>query len=762
MKNAPISVYLNKIYLNYHRFIKILRNLLKMRFKYYFIFFLILVVNFSYGQLSSGGFPLQVVSLKSSKINAVKLPELKQSVIDSLKRNNSSTDSHLKPFTFAHAFKVNYNASNSGQWYSTNAGYNVWKLTIQSDDAKSLNLIFSDFELPQKARLFVYNEDENYYLGAFTEQNNKASRKFAVSPVAGDKITIQYEVPEDAGTPVDFTIERVNHDFTGILKYVRRPYYGEAAGECNIDINCDIGEPWHQLKDAVCRLIVDGTEICSGTLINNTAEDQTPYIISAAHCYDEWDLAETTIYTFNYESPYCAPLDGDPIKTLSGAVMKAHFDSLDFALAVMDDIPPPSYRPYFAGWNRSGEISDSSLSIHHPYGDIKKIAIENDPLSISNFTRKNPRAEYIKQAFWEVSRWDAGVTEIGSSGGALFNTKEQLIGTLTGGSALCGNPINDYFSRFDLQWDYKSDSTKQLKCWLDPINAGNVTLDGRQFNADEDLCDAFTNLNDNDEHANVRLTVSGEFSGYWGGTNNVGITEFVERFSIPGNETLDGISFGVGKLHASNQGPDSKITVKVYNGNAYPETLIYYKTVNINFFAEDAMNYVFFNETVEPADTFFVGFELSDMQDQDTVVIYQSLRTGNNPENHFYFYQNNQWQNFKESNQDDYGMVNVMELIACDYDEITDTPNVELPAANVWLYPNPAQSEINVESDDKIMSETVTVYNMIGQEIDVEVTSIDPYRIKVDLSGSTPGVYFVRFNYKDSYVTRKISFVPNY
>ncbi len=738
-----------------------------MRFKYYFIFILLVLANLSYGQLSDGGFPLQVIALKSSRMGVIKLPVLKQSVIDSLRSKNESPETHLKPFTFAHAFDVDYNASNSGQWYSTNAGYNVWKLNIQSENAKSLNLIFSDFELPQGTRLFVYNEDENQYLGAFTSQNNKTSHKFAVAPVAGDQITIQYEVPENFGTPVDFKISQVNHDFIGILKSVRRPYYGRAAGECNVDINCEVGDSWKNLKDAVCRLIVNGTEICSGTLINNTAEDQKPYVISAAHCYDDggdeeddWNRAHTTIYTFNYESPYCAPLDGDPVHTLSGAVMKAKSDSLDFALVVMDELPPPSYRPYFAGWNHSGELPDSAVSIHHPYGDIKKIAFENDPLSISDFARNDPHEGYTRQAFFEVARWDDGVTEIGSSGGGLFNTKKQLVGTLTGGYAICSNPVNDYFSRFELQWDYKSDSTKQLKCWLDPINSGTETLAGKQFNSGDNLCNAFTNLTDDDDHGNVQLTVSGEFNGYWGGTNNAGITEFVERFYIPGDEFLDGAAFGVGKLTTNYGGPDREITVKVYNGNAYPETEIYSQIVNIEHFAEDAMNYITFDETVEPDDTFFVGFELSGLQEQDTFAIYQSLRTGNNPDNHFYFYQNNQWQSFTESNQEDYGMVNVMELIACNYDALTDTPNVNLPAS-VWLYPNPAQSEITLESDSKIKPETVTIYNVIGQEVDVNFTNVESFRIQFDLSGNTQGIYFIRFKYEDSYITRKFSFVPN-
>lgn len=735
-----------------------LRKLVKMRFKYLLLFCLILLTGSSFAQLSDGGFPLQVVNLKSANDKAVELPRLKSSVIEKIKKQNEWEEEGLKPLQFAHAFEVNLNPSNSGQWYETSNGYNVWKLTIRSENALSLNLIFDAFDLPDAARLFVYNESENHYLGAFTSQNNKASGRFAIAPVSGDEITVQYEVPKSYGTPNDFEITKVNHDFIGILKYYRRPFNGQLAGDCNIDVNCEEGEKWRELKNSVCRVII-GNELCSGVLVNNTAEDQKPYVLSAAHCYDAWDEAEIAIYTFNYESPYCAPLDGDPMNTISGAIMKAHFDSLDFALTELTVVPPPSFRPYFAGWNKGNNLPDSSLSIHHPVGDIKKIAFENDPVTISNFTNSNPKPNYTSQGFLRVGKWDNGVTEIGSSGGPLYNTKEQVIGTLTGGAALCGNPYDDYYSRFQLQWDFSSDSTKQLKCWLDPNNSGVSELNAKQFNTDDNLCMAFTHLKGTDDHANIGITVSGQQEGYWGGTNNLNITEFVEKFHIEGNEILDGVSFGVGKMDLVGSVSNSEIKVKVYNGEKYPEDLIYSKNVRLRNFAVDAMNYISFDELVEPDDTFFVGFELSNLQASDTFAIYQSLRTTAGQDNHFYFKRNGSWMGFDEANSQGYGMVNVFELVACGFDEITDTPIVDIPE-NVWLYPNPANSEITLESDEAIEYENVSLYNMLGQEVGVNFTDVQPYRLKVQMLGNRPGIYFIRFNYGDKFVTRKFSFMP--
>jgi hypothetical protein len=100
-----------------------------------------------------------------------------------------------------------------------------------------------------------------------------------------------------------------------------------------------------------------------------------------------------------------------------------------------------------------------------------------------------------------------------------------------------------------------------------------------------------------------------------------------------------------------------------------------------------------------------------------------------------------------------------MELIACNVKDITDTPVVEVPV-NVLIFPNPCSSELTLESDKEIESESVSVYNMIGQEMDIAVLDVEHYRVRLNLVGQTPGIYFVRFRYEDSFVTRKFSYIP--
>jgi hypothetical protein len=717
---------------------------------------------FANAQVSQGGRPIELPALKSTGIPEKVMPPFS---ISELQKLNASGEKEtlLKPFRFAHGFDVFISPANDGKWTTNFRGKDIWQLKIRSEDAFSISLIFDKFHLPQGARLFLYNEKESFYTGAFTSDNNKKSGKFAVAPVAGDELIVQYEIPAGYDGTNDFTITQVNHDFVGILKFSDRRPMGKTAGDCNIDVNCEADNGWHEIKDAVCRIITakqEGTrkysEICTGTLINNTADNQNPYVITAAHCIEKAEFAETSVFTFNYESPYCAPLDGDPGNSVSGAKLLAISDSLDFALVELTLEPPPDYRPFYAGWDLSATLPDSSTSIHHPQGDIKKIAYDSDPPVISDFT-----SDYTPDGYLKINRWDAGVTEAGSSGGPLLNPGQKLIGMLTGGAATCNNPVRDYFSRFNVAWEFRPDSSKQLKYWLDPLNSGIESVEGKRFYTGENYCLAFTNLAADDSHENIPLRNENDFLGYWGGTNSAGITEFTERFSIYGNEQLSGISLGIGKIYISNQEPFSEreITLKVYNGSDLPETLIYSQPVNIKSLVTDAMNYIGFEEAVEPADTFFIGFELSNLQPLDTFVVYQSLREPD-MENSFYFKRDNWWNVFQEANAEGYSMTNVFELVACNVDAlVNDTPLVKKPL-EALIYPNPAHSKFTFEAGQDIQRENIKIFNLIGQEINAELNTVSNKKIQIDLSGNQPGVYFVRFKTATGTISKKVTWGP--
>ena len=80
-----------------------------------------------------------------------------------------------------------------------------------------------------------------------------------------------------------------------------------------------------------------------------------------------------------------------------------------------------------------------------------------------------------------------------------------------------------------------------------------------------------------------------------------------------------------------------------------------------------------------------------------------------------------------------------------------------LGSAAAWSY---SKDKYQAISDEEIESESVAVFNLIGQKVNVPFNQIDPYRIEIILGSETPGIYVIRFAYANDFVTRKISFVP--
>jgi hypothetical protein len=723
--------------------------------RFYLFLFLSMVfrVPSLYAQLSEGGVPRDVKPFKSAHIQEVMMPVVSNDLLRWENVRNNDDSAILKPLIFAHTFPVHISPLTHGIWSRSTDGWWVWKVTLTSLGAYSINLMFDDIRLPDKARLFLYSPDQAHVIGAFTARTIKGPDLFATEPVEGESVVVQFELPYLPGNVADFVISAVNHDFLGILKYTdtRRPM-GIAAGACNPDIRCKAGDKWDNAANSVCRVMVLGRELCTGTLLNNTAQDKRPYILTANHCINTPLKATGSLFLFNYESPYCGSIDGDITNSLSGSKLKATFDSLDFALVELSTPPPATFRPYYAGWSRTTTPADTLASVHHPQGDIKKIAIDYEKPTTATFL-----SSFIKNAFWKIARWDLGTTEIGSSGGPLFNRSGQLTGTLSGGAAECGDPVNDYFSRFDLAWNYKPDSSRQLKHWLDPGGANPVGLNGKQFNSGEQLCTVFTNLKEGDAHTIVKST--NPSGGYWCGTNADGITEVAEKFVLPGNEKFMGVYLGVGKKFQANAAISSFINIRVYNlkGNS-PELLAEKDSVQLKNLVPDAINYIGFKTPVEPTDSFLISIVFQNIRQGDSLVMYQTIRPTGSP-NSIWLKKSNSWVRYHDLTAARSSGALVLELLACNVggskpDTLYYEQNIP-----VLLWPNPAVSRFSIQTEYDVKPDSVSVYNLMGQTVRCLITKQYPRHLDFNMNGHPAGIYLISLQAGGRVRTAKVMLV---
>lgn len=397
--------------------------------------------------------------------------------IDDLRAEDRINDSlGTAPWRFGFNHSTSLDINNAGTWFTNSNGDRIWLLKIVAEKAKTINLTFSNTKIPQGNELYVYNKDKSFILGKFS-QNHIYKGQLGTELVPGEVVYVEYFVPVDnLDDPGNVEISRVTHGYRTAAEFQQKAF--GSSGNCNMNVNCPDGANWTNQRNSALMLVSGGNGFCSAALINNTLNDGTPYVLTANHCYSD---PSAWVFRFQWQSDVCNnPSTSPDFESLSGAILRARRTPSDFLLVeitggLSNGTVPQSHTPYFSGWNNADAAPTSSVSIHHPSGDIKKISFDDDPATAVQAMGSNE-----PNSSWEVV-WDRNTTtEGGSSGSPLFDQDKRIIGQLWGGSASCSNLTGpDYYGRVHNSWNPTgSTNAEQLEHWLDPNGSGADAIDG--------------------------------------------------------------------------------------------------------------------------------------------------------------------------------------------------------------------------------------------------------------------------------------------
>lgn len=432
----------------------------------------------SFAQMSIGGTPRGFSAKINTAIPVVKMPAFDPSSM--LLEDETLNAKGNGPYRFGKNFDVNYNLSNAGRWYTYSNGDRLWQLEISSAYAYSINLQFSYYNLPPDADLFIYNKQKTMVIGAFTHLNNQDDGLFATDLVQGDEIIIEYFEPLQVKGLGAFNISTVTHAYRNIFSDDFTRGFG-TSGSCQFNTACPLSAGWEDQIRSSVMLVSGGNGFCSGALINNTAVDGKPYVLTANHCGSSG--FGTWVFRFNWESSTCNnPASSPSFQSLTGAIQRASSAGSDFSLVEITGglsagTIPANYNAYFSGWSNLNVPADSAFGIHHPDGDIKKFSIAKNATQSSTMSGAT---------CWRVGQWTKGCTEGGSSGSPLYDQNKRIIGQLFGGPSACGASaanMYDNYGKFATSWLGGGTNSTQLKFWLDPANTGATVLDGYDPNA---------------------------------------------------------------------------------------------------------------------------------------------------------------------------------------------------------------------------------------------------------------------------------------
>ena len=402
----------------------------------------------------------------------------KQLEEDLINRSNK-----VGPFRFGYEHITNYSLQNSGTWQITDEGDKLWKIKFASPGALSMNVIFNDFFIPEGGSVHLYNKETEMVVGAYTEKNNNTNNMLGSDLIKGETVVIEYFEPKEVVGQGRLLIGMVVHGYVDINNWY--PVKVGESGTCNKDVVCWDACGWLDEIRSVAR-IANGGGLCTGTLINNTSEDGTPYFLTANHCGPS--SMGSAVFKFNYNSTNCSSSNSNAAgatngNSVNGSTLKASNSASDFGLIELNTTPPASYEVFYAGWENGGSSPQTGVSIHHPSGDVKKLAFDDDPLTSASGLS-------ISNSSWRIEAWERNTTtEGGSSGSGLWDENHHLVGQLHGGQANCSNSINDYYGKFSMSWtgNGSSSSSSRLRDWLDPTGTGVTSLDGFDPNGGVDV-----------------------------------------------------------------------------------------------------------------------------------------------------------------------------------------------------------------------------------------------------------------------------------
>jgi hypothetical protein len=221
------------------------------------------------------------------------------------------------------------------------------------------------------------------------------------------------------------------------------------------------------------------TFLCTGTILADSVASNTAYMLTANHCITSAAVAQTiNTYWFFAASACNSTATPQYVQLTGGAKLLGRSPDYDWTIVKLNDTPPAGTR--YAAWRAEPLANGTNvITIHHPAADLAKF-------SSGQVTSDAQIADDLVDGTFNEVVWAQGVTEGGSSGGALATLAPggafyEVRGGLYEGSSACGS----LFSRLPDYYSHMTAALPVMRQYLTPnaANANGIVIAVEFYNA---------------------------------------------------------------------------------------------------------------------------------------------------------------------------------------------------------------------------------------------------------------------------------------
>jgi hypothetical protein len=407
------------------------------------------------------------------------------------------------------AVEVPQQVSPSGQGVWTNEGpRRVWTYSVQIPTAISMSFHAAHVVLPPSAVITVTGSKVSVqYRPRDVRHGTLWSR-----PLLGDSLTLSLAVNASEAGAAALQIDSLQAGYRGLGGAPSHPAYlrlmqraaAATPQSCIENYSCEATTANKGPSRSIIAILIGNQFQCTGTLLNNTRGDRTPYVLTARHC-ESAALGGGAPGAASSVSVYWDAVT--PCGQTLGSIYDGSAPSQSFATTVVEQQdawlikladPPVVNDAYWAGWDATGGTFNGGYSIHHALGSNKQFVAWFGQALLQHIPAKTLGVSY-DSTFWGVVN-QTGSVGAGASGGALFDPDNRVVGSaslaaLQNGENTAGvcpvNPpptptassVTAQYTALSGVFASTADTTSTtgattIQSVLDPTDTGKLTQDG--------------------------------------------------------------------------------------------------------------------------------------------------------------------------------------------------------------------------------------------------------------------------------------------